>query len=105
MNSSGTPKIIKLIKQTYRMHIRCEQKQINPAIPKVTKSVSSSNQSLFVLLSSCLISGPNPKINRFIDKRTNTELILLSLDASKIAAKNIAFSEVGDTTKVVVFIA
>lgn len=82
------------------MHIRCEQKQINPAIPKVTNSVNSSNQSLFVLLSSCLIRGPNPNINRLMDKRTKTELILLSLDANNIAAKNIAFSEVEDTTKV-----
>jgi hypothetical protein len=51
---------------------------------------------MLILRNSYLTSGANPKINRFSDKSTKTELILCSLDANRIAEKKIALSDVED---------
>ena len=46
----------------------------------------------------CLTKGANPKISKFVDSNTKTELIYCSLEDSSIEAKNMAFKEVADWT-------
>jgi len=48
------------------------------------------------LRNSYLTIGANPKIKRLSERSTNTELILWSLDANRIAEKKIALSDVDD---------